>query len=121
MKKLFAVSIPILSGKTEQWKKFTSELNGRYKKEFNESRKKLGVQERTFLQSTPQGDAVLVTLEGKEPESAFQKFGQGTDEFSKWFATQTKEIHGIDITQKSDFKIPELIAETEAIEEHVPA
>lgn len=121
MKKLFAVSIPILSGKTEQWKKFTSELNGRYKKEFNESRKALGVQERTFLQSTPQGDSVLVTLEGKDPEMAFQKFGQGTDEFSKWFAGQAKEIHGIDLSQKSEFKLPELIAQTDEIEEPVHA
>lgn len=119
MKKLFAIAIPILSGKTEQWKKFTSELNSRYKKEFNESRKTLGVQERTFLQSTPQGDLVLVTVEGKDPELAFQKFGQGTDDFSKWFLSQVKEIHGFDLSQKQTSKLPELMAETEAIEEPV--
>lgn len=121
MKKLMAVAVPILSGKTEQWKKFTSELNGRYKKEFNESRKTLGVQERTFLQSSPQGDMVLVTLEGTDPEKAFQKFGQGTDEFTKWFLSQAKEIHGLDLSKSSEFPMPQLIAETEPIEEHVPA
>lgn len=118
MTKLFAIAIPILEGKTEQWKKFTDDLNGRYKKEFNESRKNLGVQERTFLQSTPtMGDLVIVTLEGKNPEEAFKKFGQGTDEFTKWFNSQVKEIHGVDLTQKPDFSMPKLTNETKAIEE----
>jgi hypothetical protein len=117
MKKLFAISIPVLKGKTEQLKNFSNDLNGRYKKEFNESRKKLGVQESTFLQSTPEGDVVIVTLEGKDPETAFQKFGQGTDEFTKWFVAQAKEIHGIDISQKPAFELPKLITETETVEE----
>lgn len=118
MTKLFAIAIPILEGKTEQWKKFTDELNGRYKKEFEESRKSLGVQERTFLQSTPtMGDLVLVTLEGENPEAAFQKFGQGTDEFTKWFNSQVKEIHGFELSQKPEFSTPKLIAETAPVEE----
>jgi len=117
MKKLFAITIPVLKGKTEQLKKFSDDLNGRYKSEFNESRKKLGVQERTFLQSTPQGDVVIVTLEGKDPEGAFQKMGQGTDEFTKWFVAQAKEIHGIDISQKATFELPKLMNETEVVEE----
>lgn len=117
MTKLFAIAVPILEGKTEQWKKFTNELNSRYKKEFDESRKSLGVQERTFLQSTPKmGDLVIVTLEGENPEAAFQKFGQGTDEFTKWFSSQVKEIHGLDLSQKPDFSMPQLMAETPAIE-----
>lgn len=118
MTKLFAMAVPILKGKTEQWKKFTDDLNGRYKKEFDESRKKLGVQERTFLQSTPaMGDLALVTLEGENPEAAFQQFGQGKDEFTKWFIAQVKEIHGLDLTQKPDFLMPKLVNETKPIEE----
>ncbi len=118
MTTLFATAIPVLPGKTEQLKKFTSDLTGRYKNEFNESRKKLGVQERSFLQSTPTGDMVIVTLEGENPEAAFEKFNQGTDEFTKWFAAQVKEIHGIDLSQKSNVK-SKLIAESAPIAAHV--
>ena len=71
MSKLTAMAIPILPGKTEQWRKFSNDLKTRYKNEFNESRKKQGVQERTFFQSTKLGDLVVVTLEGNNPESAF--------------------------------------------------
>jgi len=120
MTKLTAVAIPILPGKTEQWKKFSSELKTRYKKEFNESRKNLGVQERTFFQPTPQGDFVIVTLEGENPGEAMKKFGTASDEFTKWFVSQAKEIHGVDLSQPNTLPpTPELVIETEPIEETI--
>ena len=116
MTKLIAITIPILPGKTEQWRKFTNELKTTRQKDFNESRKKLNVYERTFFQSTPNGDMVIVTLEGENPQAAFQKFGQATDEFSKWFIKQVKEIHNLDLTQPMPKdSIPELIAESTPI------
>ena len=118
MSNLFAIAIPVLPGKTEQWKKFSNDLKTRYSKDLNESRKKLGVQERTFFQSTPQGDMIIVTLEGKDPQKAFQQFGQGTDEFTKWFNAQAKEIHGVDLTQKQPGSFPELVVETEAVTQY---
>lgn len=118
MTKLLAMAFPILPGKTEQWKKFSNDTTTRYKKEFNESRKRLGVYERTFLQSTPQGDMVIVTLEGNDPQKAFEQFGQGTDEFTKWFVTQVKETNGVDLTKKPTGSMPELVAETESIKQY---
>lgn len=118
MSKQFAIAVPILKGKTEQWKKFSADLKTRYNKEFNDSRKKLGVQERTYFQTTPQGDLVIVTLEGKDPQNAFLQFGKGTDEFTKWFITQVKEIHGLDLTQKPTSALPELVIETKTITEY---
>jgi small ligand-binding sensory domain FIST len=48
----------------------------------------IGVRERTFHQHTPQGDFVIVTLEGNDPAGAIAKFGQGTDPFTQWFKGQ---------------------------------
>jgi hypothetical protein len=79
--------VPIPAGKTEEWKKFISELKGARKAEFAASRRRLGVRERTFLQHTPQGDLVLVTLEGDHPETAFPEFAKRTDPFTVWFKT----------------------------------
>ncbi len=119
MTKLLAMAVPVLPGKTEQWRKFSNDLKTRYNKEYNESREDLGVRERTFFQSTPNGDLILITLEGKNPEAAFQKFGQGKNEFTKWFVNQVKEIHGLDLTKQLDFKTPELIIESKPISDHV--
>lgn len=94
---LNAVVFPILPGKTEEWRKFMAELNGPRRAEFVESRKRVGVVERTFLQSTPTGDLVIVTLEGADPDRSFGQFVSSKDPFTLWFLEQAKSIHGIDL------------------------
>jgi hypothetical protein len=108
---LMAVAFPIAPGKTADWKKFIGELNGSRHAEFVASRKTLGVHERTFLQPTPMGDMVLVTLEGDNPAEAFGRFVNSTDPFTVWFLAQTKEIHGIDLT-KAAGPMPELVVDS---------
>ena len=95
---LMAAAFPILPNKTADWQAFIDELNGPRRSEFAESRRRMGVQERTFLQHTPMGDLVIVTLEGNNPEQAFGQFVHGTDGFTKWFLGRVQELHGIDLT-----------------------
>lgn len=116
MTKHFAMAVPVLPGKSEQSKKFINDLKGTYKEDFNQSRKKLGIVERTFLQTTPQGEFIIVTLEGENPQAAFEQFGQGNDQFTKWFISQVKEIHGVDLSQKPEGKLPELVLESDPIQ-----
>jgi hypothetical protein len=112
MSNIFAIAIPILPGKTAAWKKWQHELTTTYYKDFVKSRKKMNVRERSFLQHTPMGDIVLVTLEGDNPQKAFTQLGQGNDEFTKWFNEGVKQCHGIDLTQPPTGALPELIADT---------
>jgi hypothetical protein len=112
MKKLFAMAVPILPGKSEQWKKFANELTTTRYSQFVESRKKLNVQERTFFQTTPQGDFVIVTLEGNDPQGAFTNFAKSKDEFTQWFAKQVKEIHGFDLANPPQGPLPELVIDS---------
>jgi hypothetical protein len=110
--KMLAMAFPIPPGKTDAWKKFVGEVNGAKKADFVASRKSLGVHERTFLQHTPMGDFVLVTLEGEDPAGAFTKFGQQTDAFATWFKQQVSEIHGVDLNKPPPGPIPELIVDS---------
>jgi hypothetical protein len=109
---MLAMAFPIPAGKTEQWKKFVSELTGARKAEFAASRRSLGVRERTFLQHTPQGDLVLVTLEGDHPETAFPEFGKRTDPFTVWFKQQVSEIHGIDLGAPPPGPMPQQVIDS---------
>lgn len=120
MSQFFAMAVPILPGKTEEFKSFTNELNGSRSEEFKASRKKLNVRERTFLQETPQGDFVLVTLEGENPEAAFQQFAQGNDEFTKWFLDHVKSIHGLDLSQPPQGALPKMIIDSGEIKVSEP-
>jgi hypothetical protein len=112
MKKLIAIAVPILPGKTEKFHKFTSALNGEKSHEFKTSREKLEVRERTFFQETPHGDFAVVTLEGKNPEAAFSKIGEGKDAFTKWFVNEVKEIHGLDLNGLPKEETSELIVDS---------
>jgi len=112
MEKLFAMAIPILPGKTEQWRRFANELNQSRQNEFIASRKKLKVRERAFLQETPMGDMVIVTLEGPDPEAGFKNFASGNDEFTRWFVKEVKEIHGIDLKNPPQGPLPNMVIDS---------
>ena len=94
---LYAVTVPIAPGKLEDWKRFAQELAGPRKAEFDASRRELGVRERVFLQSLPQGDFVIVTWEGRDPRSTLQRMGKLKGPFADWFVAKVQELHGMDL------------------------
>jgi hypothetical protein len=112
---LMAVAFPILPGKTPAWRTWMEEVNGPHREEFDESRRRAGVHERTFLQSTPMGDLVIVTLEGDDPGEAFGKMMGATDAFTTWFLAHATEIHGIDPSSVATASPPELIVDTDRV------
>jgi len=89
-----ALAIPILPGKTPEWRAFMEEVNGPRQAEFAESRRRVGVHERTFLQQTPMGDLVIVTLEGDDPARSFGQLMTATDDFGTWFGERAMAVHG---------------------------
>jgi hypothetical protein len=114
MSNLFAICIPVVKGKEEALKSFLSDINGKNKSSFQDSRKKLGVRERTFHQVTPMGEMVIVTLEGDNPADAFKKFAAADDEFTKWFTGKVKEIHGIDLSAPPQGPMPVMMVDSGA-------
>jgi len=110
---MMAVAFPILPGKTAEWRAWMEEVNGPRRDEFDASRKAAGVHERTFLQQTPMGDLVLVTLEGDDPGRAFGKMMSANDEFTKWFTERAQAIHGVDLTLRPTGAPSELVVDTD--------
>lgn len=112
MSKMLAMAVPILPGKTAEWKNFMNELKTKWYKDFVASRKRNKVRERTFLQQTPMGDFVLVTLEGDDPQGAFAAMGAASDPFTKWFLAGVKSLHGMDLTQPPPGPMPEMVIDS---------
>lgn len=66
--RVLAIAIPILPGKKANWQEMANRFKTRpMKAALNASRKAAAVHECTFLQETPQGDLVIVTLDGGDP------------------------------------------------------
>jgi hypothetical protein len=93
-----AIAIPILPGKKAKWQEMADRIkSGPLKSALDASRKAAGVHERTFLQETPQGDLVIVTLEtldGGDPMVAFAKMM--ADPTMKDFGAWVADVHGVD-------------------------
>ena len=110
---LMAVAFPISPGKTPEWRSFMEQLTGPRHAEFAASRQRAGVRERTFLQPTPMGDLVIVTLEGDDPARSFGQMVSATDPFTAWFLERVKAIHGVDLTAPMTGSPSELIVDSD--------
>jgi hypothetical protein len=111
---LLAIAIPIPANKMDQWRAFVAQLTGARKADFAASRNKLKVRERTFHQQTPQGDLVVVTLEGDDPAGAMAGLAEANDPFMQWFKEQVMEIHGVDFNKPPPGPLPKLIVDSGA-------
>lgn len=109
---MMAVAFPILPGKTPEWRVWMEELNGARHEEFAESRRRAGVHELTFLQPTPMGDLVIVTLQGDDPERAFGRMVSADDAFTAWFIERAKAVHGVDLSVPQTGSPSELVADS---------
>ena len=113
---IMAVTFSILPGKTPQWRTWMRDLNGSRREDFVASRSRVGVHERTFLQQTPMGDFVIVTLEGEDPEHAFEKMMSATDPFTTWFLGRVQGASpGVDLSAPMRGPQSELVVDTERV------
>lgn len=106
---MIAMALPILPGKADRLRAFTIDLMGPHREEFLAPYRALGVRQRVFLQSGPQGDISIVTFEGDELQANLPKIveAMGRDHFE-----QLKEIHGFD--PSAGGAPPELLLDTGA-------
>ena len=90
-------AVPMLPGKADAWKKAVAEMKGPRKAEYEESRRRMGVtREVVSLQSTPQGDMVVVFIEGQDPGGIVARYLSSDAPFDRWFTdTVLKAVHGV--------------------------
>jgi hypothetical protein len=92
---LIAMAMPILPGKKAKWQEMADSFDKEpMKSKLKRSRDAAGVRERSFLQETPHGDFVIVTLEGEDLPAAFAKMMSDPEmaDFAAWAA----DVHGMD-------------------------
>jgi hypothetical protein len=89
---------PVLPGKTDAWKQAASEMAGPRSAEHAESRRRLGItREVVSLQETPNGDFVVVCLEGDDPNGVIPAYMGSDEPFDRWFAeTVLIGVHGME-------------------------
>ncbi len=97
---VLAMVLPLLPGKTPEWRRAMAELAGPRRAEYAAARRRQGVsRERIWLQPGPQGDLEILYLEVDDPARAFQELAASQEPFDVWFRGFAREYYGLDLTQ----------------------
>ena len=108
---LLSMCFPILPGKLAKWQEMINSWNDpSIKAGTDKVRTDAGVYERTFLQKSPNGDFVIVTLEGENPAEGF---GKMISAMPKEFAEFVLDVHGFDLNGPPP-PLPELVYDSRA-------
>ena len=93
-----AMAVPIVPGKEDTLAEFASQLGWARKAEFDDFNARHQITDhRAWLQKNPDGsNLVVVVIEGPGAETLMAEFATSDNEFDKWFAAKTAEVHGFD-------------------------
>ena len=110
-----AMALPILPGKTEEWRRIVQEATGPRRSEIDDKHSRLNVRSANwFLEPTPNGDVAIVVLEGEGAAEAFPKWGQSRHPFDVWFKEKIGPTYGINFDEPPPGPPPALMYEYRA-------
>ena len=106
-----AFALPLTPGKTEEWRRWSADLLGPRRAEYEASRRRLGVAvERAYLQHTPQGDLNVVYVEADDLARAFADLATSQDPFDVWFRERARDLFGgLDLARPLPGPLSELV------------
>ena len=101
---------PALPGGTQNLMRLAQDLQGAKKPEVEDFYRRMNVtREQWFIQPTPQGEMVIVYLEGEDLARTFQKLAASQEPLDVWLKEQAKSVHGIDFNKPRLAPLPELV------------
>lgn len=90
------LTLPILPGKNESWRRFCQEIEGARRAAYEASRRRLGINRETLcLVEAPQGLAVMLTIEAADLGAALSGIAASPAPFDRWFRQQLRTLHGL--------------------------
>ncbi len=100
------LTIPILDGKVETWRRFCQELSGSRRQMYIASRRRLGItHERLALMETAFGSAAVTTLEATDIDRALGQIIASILPFDCWYRERLEEMHGVNLTGYEQFSL----------------
>lgn len=105
------LTLPIMAGKVEAWKRFCQEMSGARQKMYEASRQRLGItREQLALVETPFGSAAVTTLEAFDVGETIYQIMASARPFDRWYREQMQELHGFHLAGYEQFVHPLKVA-----------
>ena len=93
------LTLPIVKGKAEAWRRFCQELSGTRRLEHEAARLQQGITcERLALIETAYGATAVTTFEAVDLSLALNQLRISKQPFDRWYRQQIQILHGIDLT-----------------------
>jgi hypothetical protein len=98
------LTLPILAGKVEAWRRFCQEMSGSRRRRYEASRRRLGItHERLALIETPFGSAAVTTLEAGDMGQVLGQLISSTLPFDIWYRDQMQDLYGFHLAGYEQF------------------
>ena len=99
--KSLLITVPILPGKVDLWRRLVSASVGERRDAYRRAIREGGLTRlRVWHEHGPDGsDLAVVLYEGATPERFLERVATGSDDFSVWFRSGLVEIHGLDLSR----------------------
>lgn len=109
----FAMAIPIIEGKTDEWVAWAKSMTGEQKQAAGDLYRKHGIDRtRCWIQHTPDGDMAVVLHEGPGADAWLRNLGSDDSESAAWFKDKVRTIHGMDPDNPPPgLELPELMVD----------
>jgi hypothetical protein len=102
-----AIALPCVPGGAQRLRQLAAECAGARRDEFADFHRRVGLdREHWYIQQTPQGELLLLTMHG-DPEGALRKLAGSDHPFDVWFREQVRAVHGVDLSQPLPAPPPE--------------
>ena len=102
---------PLTPGKVEEWRYWGEEILEPRRSQYLAFRRRLGLTaHRMYLQHKPQGNRVIMYLEGDDLQRVFWELRTSKDPFTVWFRQRVKDLlGGLDLTKTSPESLSKLV------------
>lgn len=94
--------LPVHPDNVEAWRRLCQEMIGTRRKQYETSRRQLGiVEERVSLLHAARGAIALISIDVEDREVFLTKLAGSTHPFDLWFKRQLREFCGIELTSSA--------------------
>jgi hypothetical protein len=101
------LSVPIMAGKVEAWRRLCQELSVSRLLMYEASRRLQGItHERLALVETAYGAAAVTTLEAQNIGLALGGLLASDSPFDSWYREQLQQLHGVSLARYEQYAMP---------------
>jgi hypothetical protein len=94
------MAIPLPSENVEAWKAWTRECQGPRREEFDDFNERMGLtRHRVWLTQGPQGNLIIVALDGPGAEDYLQRVASSQEPFDRWFREKASDLSEVDLSR----------------------